>query len=141
MAAVKWLRPKSLSGLMLLGLTLIAVPLLIAILTAAIQMRELTLASQELVRQSVQNTRLTHDLENLIASNERTTRLFQVLGDRRLLEVLRRNSNEITAASQALRGPAPSSMICRRNAAPMRLPRAIRRPWSTISRACRIWPW
>ncbi len=109
MAAVKWLRPKSLSGLMLLGLTLIAVPLLIAILTAAIQMRELTLASQDLVRQSVQNTRLTHDLENLIAANERTTRLFQVLGDRRLLEVLRRNSNDITAASQALRGPPPNA--------------------------------
>jgi two-component system sensor histidine kinase GlrK len=105
MAAVKWLRPKSLSGLMLLGLTLIAVPLLIAILNAAIQMRELTLASQELVRQSVQNTRLTRDLENLIAANERTTRLYQVLGDTRLLEVLRRGNDSVTAVSKALRGP------------------------------------
>ena len=105
MAAVKWLRPKSLSGLMLLGLTLIAVPLLIAILNAAIQMRELTLASQELVRQSVQNTRLTRDLENLIAANERTTRLYQVLGDARLLEVLRRGNDSVSAVSSALRGP------------------------------------
>ncbi len=105
MAAVKWLRPKSLSGLMLLGLTLIAVPLLIAILNAAIQMRELTLASQELVRQSVQNTRLTRDLENLIAANERTTRLYQVLGDPRLIEVLRRGNNSVAAVSKALRGP------------------------------------
>ena len=109
MAAVKWLRPKSLSGLMLLGLTLIAVPLLIAILTAAIQMRELTLASQELVRQSVQNTRLTRDLENLIAANERTTRLYQVLGDTRLLEVLRRGNNSVAAVSTALRGPVAAA--------------------------------
>ena len=109
MAAVKWLRPKSLSGLMLLGLTLIAVPLLIAILTAAIQMRELTLASQELVRQSVQNTRLTRDLENLIAANERTTRLYQVLGDTRLLEVLRRGNYSVAAVSTALRGPVAAT--------------------------------
>jgi len=36
-----WARPKSLSGLMILGLALIAVPLLVAIFSAALQIREL----------------------------------------------------------------------------------------------------
>ena len=90
---------------MLLGLTLIAVPLLVAILNAAIQMRKLTQTSQDLVRQSVETTRLTRDLERLIASNERTTRLYQVLADRRLLEVLTRGDQGMAAITQSLRAP------------------------------------
>ena len=39
MALMSSLRPKSLSSLMLLGLAVIAVPLLVAILNAALQIR------------------------------------------------------------------------------------------------------
>ena len=38
---MQWFRPKSLSSLMLLGLIVVAVPLLIAIVNAALQMSRL----------------------------------------------------------------------------------------------------
>ena len=52
---MRWPRPKSLTGLMLLGLALIAGPLLVAVVDAAIQINHLSKASQELVREGVQS--------------------------------------------------------------------------------------
>jgi two-component system sensor histidine kinase GlrK len=92
---------------MLLGLVVIAVPLLAAIINAAITMRDLTLASQVLVRQSVQTSRNTQELTTLIASTERTLRLYQVLGDRQLFEVYQRNDQRLTALREQLAGLLP----------------------------------
>src|SRR5580704_4598949 len=78
---MQWARPKSLSGLMLLGLALIAVPLLVAILTAA-------RASQEFFSQ--------------IASLERTARLYDVLNDSNLLDLYRRQDARLTATREQL---------------------------------------
>lgn len=82
---------------MLLGLALIAVPLLIAVLTAAVQMRELAAASEKLVVDSVQATRATQALFAEIASIERTTRLYQVLRDPKLVETFERANDALTS--------------------------------------------
>ena len=87
---------------MLLGLAVIAVPLVLAVINAAVQMRALTAASQQLVVQSVQTTRLSQDLFTAIAALERTTRLYDVLGDRKLLTVYRQNDQRLTAVRQQL---------------------------------------
>ena len=50
---MNWARPKSLMGLMLLGLLLIAVPLLVAVFTAALQIRALADTGQKIVVEGV----------------------------------------------------------------------------------------
>jgi two-component system, NtrC family, sensor histidine kinase GlrK len=94
---------------MLLGLALIAVPLLVAVLSAAVQIRFLAKTSERLVVEGVQATRHTQDLFSEIASLERTTRLYQVLGDRKLLDAYHQNDRRLTATrtvlQNALRAP------------------------------------
>jgi two-component system sensor histidine kinase GlrK len=68
---------------MLLGLALIAGPLLVAVVDAAIQINRLSQTSQELVREGVQSARLSRSLIADIASLGRTVRLYRVLGDER----------------------------------------------------------
>jgi two-component system sensor histidine kinase GlrK len=82
---------------MLLGLALIAIPLLVAVLNAAVQIRRLADTSQRLVVEGVQATRSTQDLFAAIASLERTTRLYQVLGDRKLLDAFQQSNQRLTA--------------------------------------------
>src|SRR5439155_18513309 len=82
---MRWWRPKSLSGLMLVGLALIAVPLLIAILTAVLQIRDLADRGQKIVIQGVARARASQQLFSQMASLERTARLYQVLADPPLL--------------------------------------------------------
>src|SRR5258708_17711977 len=97
MRSMHWARPKSLSGLMLLGLALIAVPLLVAILTAALQIRSLADTGQKIVVEGVTAARASQDLFSQIASLERTARLYDVLNDPNLLELYRRQDVRLTA--------------------------------------------
>lgn len=99
---MRWARPKSLSSLMLLGLALIAAPLLVAILNAGLQIRRLADTSQQLVLGSVQATRLSQDLFAQIAALERTARLYQVLGDTRYLELYGENDARLTRTRSQL---------------------------------------
>jgi two-component system sensor histidine kinase GlrK len=82
---------------MLLGLALIAIPLLVAVLNASVQIRRLAESSQKLVVEGVQATRYTQDLFAELAALERTLRLYQVLGDRKLLEAFQQNDRRLTA--------------------------------------------
>src|SRR5215470_740339 len=100
MTAMSWIRPKSLSGLMLLGLAVIAVPLVVAILNAALQIRTLADTSRQLVVEGVGAARASQDLVSLIASLERTTSLYQVLRDPKLIGVYR-EQNDQRAATRA----------------------------------------
>ena len=74
---------------MLLGLALIAGPLLVAVVDAAIQIRSLARSSQDLVTEGVQSARLSQSMFADIDSLKRTVRLYQVLGDVKLLEAYR----------------------------------------------------
>ena len=95
-------KPRSLSGLMLLGLTLVAVPLLVAVVNAAFQIRRLASQSESLVVQGVQATRYNQLLFEQIASLERSARLYQVIGNRELLEVYRQNHERFQDTLEAL---------------------------------------
>ena len=79
---------------MLLGLALIAGPLLVAVVDAAIQIRSLAKTSQDLVHEGVQSARLSQSLFADITSLERTARLYQVLGDPTLLDSYRNTDQQ-----------------------------------------------
>ncbi len=82
---------------MLLGLALIAVPLLVAVLTAALQIRQLADTGQKIVVEGVTAARASQELFSEISSLERTARLYDVLNDSNLLELYRRQDARLTA--------------------------------------------
>jgi len=79
-------RPRSLSGLVLLGLAIIALPLVAGLVTAGLQMRRLAETSERIVAEGVNATRLTQELFAQSVSLERQVRLYQVLGDPKLIQ-------------------------------------------------------
>ncbi len=87
---------------MLLGLALIAGPLLVAVIDAALQIRRLSATSQELVLEGVQSARLSQSLFADITSLQRTVRLYQVLGDAKLLEAYRTTDQRLAASRTQL---------------------------------------
>src|SRR5215475_13988767 len=105
---MQWWRPKSLSGLMLVGLALMAGPLLIAILTAVLEIRDLSETGQKIVLQGVTGARASQALFAQIASLERTARLYEVLKDPKLLELYRTQDERLSAIREQLRGQAAS---------------------------------
>jgi len=76
---------------MLLGFCLVALPLLVAVIIAAVQIRKLAQQSEQLVERGVQATRLNQLLFEQIASLERGARLYQVIGNPELVDVYREN--------------------------------------------------
>jgi two-component system sensor histidine kinase GlrK len=98
-----WLLPRSLNGLMLLGLGILAGPLLLAILHAAVQMRHLADASQQLVSDSVQTTRLSQDMYTQVSLLERSARLYQVLAEPAVLTAFREHEAKLGAIVAVLR--------------------------------------
>jgi two-component system sensor histidine kinase GlrK len=94
---MRWPRLKSLTGLMLLGLALIAGPLLFAVVDAAIQINHLSKSSQELVREGVQGARLSRSLIADISSLRRTASLYNVLGRATLLDGYRETDQRLAS--------------------------------------------
>jgi two-component system sensor histidine kinase GlrK len=99
---MQWLRPKSLSGLMLFGLGLLALPLLFAIITAALQIRTLATRGQQIVIESVTAARASQQLFSQIASLERTARLYDVLNDRKILDSYEQEDQALSATRAKL---------------------------------------
>jgi len=99
---MRWARPKSLTGLMLLGLALIAGPLLVAVVDAAIQIRSQSKQSQALVLEGVLSARLSQSMFADIDKLQRTVRLYQVLGDSQLLGAYRDNDQSLAATRTQL---------------------------------------
>jgi two-component system sensor histidine kinase GlrK len=87
---------------MLLGLALIAGPLLVAVVDAGFQIRNLSATSQQLVLEGVQSARLSRSLIADIASLERTVRFYQVLADPKLLDTYRRTDQSLAATRSQL---------------------------------------
>ena len=87
---------------MLLGLALIAGPLLVAVVDAGFQIRSLAATSQQLVLEGVQSARLSRSLIADIASLERTVRLYQVLAEPKLLDTYRRTDQSLAATRSQL---------------------------------------
>jgi len=99
---MQWGRPKSLSGLMLVGLALIAVPLLVALLTAVLQIRNLADTGTKIVIQGVAAARASQALFGQIASLERTARLYDVLADPKLLDLYRTQDERLSTTREQL---------------------------------------
>ena len=98
------LLPTSLNGYLLLGISVITVPLLAAILHATIEMRRLTAFSQRLVLESVQTTRVLQNMFEERSALERAARLYQVLGGAKLLTVFYEHDSALSATLVELRG-------------------------------------
>ena len=95
-------RPKSLSGLMLIGFTIVAAPLLFAIVNAAVQMNRLSNRSEQLVVHGMQGTRNNQRLFEEIGALERTARLYQIIPNAELLEVYERNNKRLAGTIEEL---------------------------------------
>ena len=95
-------RPKSLSGLLLIGYALVAIPLLVAVVHATIQMRHLAQQSAALVRYGVDATHHTQELFQQTSELDRTTRIYQALGDETLKDKLAQDHRDFAAALAAL---------------------------------------
>ena len=99
---MQWGRPKSLSGLMLVGLVFMAGPLLVAILTAVLQIRDLADTGQKIIVQGVTGARASQALFAQIASLERTARLYEVLADPKLIDVYRGQDERLSTTREQL---------------------------------------
>ncbi|HEV2228017.1 MAG TPA: HAMP domain-containing sensor histidine kinase [Steroidobacteraceae bacterium] len=88
---------------MLVGLGLMAVPLLAAILTALLQMRSLADTGQRIIVEGVTAARASQSLFGEIASLERTARLYNVLNDAKLLDLYRSEDERLTLTRDQLR--------------------------------------
>ncbi len=95
-------RPKSLSGLMLIGFTIVAAPLLFAIVNAAVQMIRLSNRSEQLVIHGMQGARNDQVLLQEIGQLERTARLYQIIGSADLVAVYARTTERLTATTDGL---------------------------------------
>jgi len=87
---------------MLLGLALIAVPLVVALVDAGLQIRALADQGQKLVVEGVTASRATQEMSGHIASLERTARLYDVLNDKNLLKVYRAQDESLTTTRTQL---------------------------------------
>ncbi|HEY4341149.1 MAG TPA: HAMP domain-containing sensor histidine kinase [Steroidobacteraceae bacterium] len=99
---MRFLWPKSLSGLMLLGVAVIAVPLLVAIFNAALQIQQLADSSRTIGSEGIGAARASEDLMSEVLLLERATLQQQVLADPKLLEVYREDHAQLTASRTQL---------------------------------------
>ena len=87
---------------MLIGFTIVAAPLLFAIVNAAVQMNQLSTRSEELVVHGVRGTRNNQRMFEEIGALERTARLYQIIGSADLLDVYSRNQERLTGTLNEL---------------------------------------
>jgi len=80
---------------MLVGFTVVAAPLLFAIVNAAVQMNRLSNESEQLVVRGMQGSSASQRMFVEIAALERTARLYQILPSSDLLEVYARNQQRL----------------------------------------------
>ena len=108
---MRWAIPKSLNGILSLGLAAVAAPLLFAILYATIEMSRLASFSESLVIESVQTTRLSQDMFGQIASLERAARLYQILHSPQVLTTYQEHDELLTTSVRNLRIKATSPTV------------------------------
>ena len=89
---------------MLIGFTIVAAPLLFAIVNAAVQMNRLSTRSEQLVVHGVRATRNNQRMFEEIGALERTARLYQIIGNGDLLDVYARNHDRLIATVNELLG-------------------------------------
>jgi two-component system sensor histidine kinase GlrK len=96
---------------MLIGFALVAVPLLIAVITAAAKVRKLSEESTALVQIGVATTHQTQSLFQQIASMERSVRLYQVLRDNTMLGVYRETRDRFSQTLREIEAPSRDTRL------------------------------
>jgi two-component system, NtrC family, sensor histidine kinase GlrK len=97
---------------MLIGFTIVAAPLLFAIVNAAVQMNRLSVRSQQLVVHGMQGTRNNQRMFEEIGALERQARLYQIIGSADLLDVYARHQARlITAIHELLTLPLDETSV------------------------------
>ena len=84
---MKFFRPKSIRRLILIGFSLVALPLIIALVYTTVSVDRLVTQSQHTLLQSVLATQGSQLLVEAITAMERNARQYQVLGDKVLFDV------------------------------------------------------
>ena len=100
-------RPRSLSGLIVLSFLLVSLPLLAGVVSAALQMTRLSESSERLVIYGVRGTEFSQALVRQVAAMERSARLYQLLGKPELRSVFNENRDRmwgVLAEMEALPG-------------------------------------
>jgi two-component system sensor histidine kinase GlrK len=87
---------------MLIGFTIVAAPLLFAIVNAAVQMNRLSTRSEQLVLHGVRGTRNNQRLFEEIGALEHTARLYQIIGSADLLDIYTRNQERLAVTLSEL---------------------------------------
>ncbi len=94
--------PRSLRGRLLLGLAIIAAPILAGLVTAVLQLRQLSESSGRLVVEGVRATRLAQELYVQSTALGRRARYYQVLVDPKLLDAYRTDDARVQQLEQDL---------------------------------------
>ena len=99
---MKFRRPRSLNGLILVGFGLVGLPLLIAVIWALVNLDRLAEQSEQLVVTGVAAAENNRLLEENLGSLERVARQYQVLGNPDALDLLRQDLATIDAQLVAM---------------------------------------
>jgi two-component system sensor histidine kinase GlrK len=104
---MRLVRPKSLSGLLVIGFALVAIPLLAAVVNATVQMRRLTQQSEALAHLGVQVTRHNQELAESLTGLRRNAGFYQVTGKDLNKKLIFQHRDEVEASLVALEGANP----------------------------------
>ena len=91
--------PRSFLKLLAVGFTLVALPLVFALVNNAISIDQLANRSQQAVYQAVQATQSSRRLAELLTAMERSARQMVILGDRALLDTYGLNRKQFLATA------------------------------------------
>jgi two-component system sensor histidine kinase GlrK len=94
---MKFRRPRSLNGLILVGFGLVGLPLLVAVIWALVNLDRLAEQSERLVFTGVEAAQNNRLLEEHLGSLERVARQYQVLGSQESLQLLQQDLATIEA--------------------------------------------
>ena len=94
--------PRSFLKLLAIGFTLIALPLVVALITNAVAIDQLANRSQQAVYRAVQATQGSRRLAERLTAMERSARQMVILGDRDLLDTYTLNRNRFLSSAESL---------------------------------------
>jgi len=99
---MKFFRPKSILHLILLGFSLVALPLILGLVFATISVDRMVNQSQQTLLQSVFITQSSHVLIETVTAMERNARQYQVLGDKVLFGAYAENHTRFVETANSL---------------------------------------
>ena len=99
---IRFLYPRSFPRLLAVGFTLIALPLIFALIGSAVTVDQIANRSQQAVYRAVLATQTGRRLAELLIAMERSARQMVILDDRRLLETYESNRKHFVATAREI---------------------------------------